>query len=565
MRSRHCLDRAGGDAGSEKLSLRAAGLPFLFVTAREEIDRLQRRLFARQKRLIAASVQGMNKDLRAYEARVQRRVRTFAREATYGELLHAVSTTDLVYVGDYHTLKQAQRSFLKLIQRRWPHRPLLIALEFVQGRHQKALDDYLARKINEEEFLTRIEYRRHLAFDVWPHFKPLFEEARKQKIPAVAIDLLGTRSTTLAERDAYAARRIAAALEKHPGAQLFCLAGQLHVAPPHLPAAVARELSRHRRTLPSLTVYQNCESIWFALQARGRALEAEAALIRPGEWCLLNTPPVVAQQSYLDWIDGGESPLEPGSDRVERRFKELALLIARFLKLDSKKLRDALAQFSVYTAGDLSFIRTLPARGFTPKEIRQIERQILSRESYFIPRANAAYLANLSVNHAAEEAAHFLRHISSGAGDEPRPLLDGFYARALEEAFAFFGSKIVNPRRKCAQEADWLRLLHRGPDAFTRDVARMVLRHLRIERGETRRSALRDIYASAGPELFNAVTHALGYLLGEKLYYALAQGRLQKSELRELFLDPLDDEGAPLFVYLDLVTRLRALVVPRQS
>ncbi len=61
------------------------------------------------------------------------------------------------------------------------------------------------------------------------------------------------------------------------------------------------------------------------------------------------------------------------------------------------------------------------------------------------------------------------------------------------------------------------------------------------------------------------MTHALGYLLGEKLYYALAQGRLQKSELRELFLDPLDDEGAPLFVYLDLVTRLRELVVPRQS
>jgi len=535
------------------------------VTAHEEIDRLQRRLFARQKRLIAQSVHGTNDDLRAYEARAQKRVKTFAREATYGELLHAVSTADLVYVGDYHTLKQAQRSFLKLVQRRWPNRPLLLALEFVQGRHQKALDDYMARKISEETFLARIEYQRHLAFDVWPHFKPLFEEARKQKLKAVAIDLIGTRNTQLAERDAYAARKIAAAMEAHPGAQMFCLAGQLHVAPPHLPAAVARELGKRGLSLPSLTVYQNCEAIWFALEARARELVTEAVLVRPGEWCLLNTPPVVVQQSYLDWIDGGESPLDGDSDRVERRFKELTLLVARFLKLDSKKLRSELAQFSVFTAGDLSFLRTLPAQGFTKTEIRQIERQILSRESYFIPRANAAYLANLSVNHAAEEAAHFLRHISSGAGDEPRPLLDGFYARALEEAFAFFGSKIVNPRRKCAQEADWLRLLHRGPDAFTRDVARMVLRHLRIERGETRRSALRDIYASAGPELFNAVTHALGYLLGEKLYYALAQGRLQKSELRELFLDPLDDEGAPLFVYLDLVTRLRALVVPRQS
>ncbi len=535
------------------------------MTAREEIDRLQRRLFARQKRLIAQSVLGMNADLRAYEARALRRVRTFAREATYGELLHAVSTADLVYVGDYHTLKQAQRSFLKLIQRRWPNRPLLLALEFVQGRHQRSLDDYLAGRIAEDVFLARIEYRRHAAFDVWPNFRPIFEEARKQKLPAVAIDLLGTRTTTLAERDAFAARRITQAMRANPGAQMLCLAGQLHVAPPHLPAAVSRELGKHGLSLPTLSVYQNCESIWFALQARGRGLEAEAALVRPGEWCLLNTPPVVAQQSYLDWIDGGESPLDGDSDRVERRFKELALLIAKFLKLDSKKLRDELADFSVYTAGDLSFIRTLPERGFSKKEIRQIERQIVSRESYFIPRAKAAYLANLSVNHAAEEAAHFLRHVASGAGDEARPLLDGFYARALEEAFAFFGSKIVNPRRKCAQEADWLRMLHRAPDPFTKEVAKMVLRHLRIERGDLRRSALREIYASAGPELFNAVTHALGYILGEKLYFALAQGKLQKSELRELFLDPLDDEGAPLLVYLDLSTRLRELVVPRQS
>jgi hypothetical protein len=98
------------------------------VDAREEMRRLQHRLFLRQRRLIARSVQGSNADLRAYEASASRRLRSFVREATYGELLHAVSTADLVYVGDYHTLKQAQRSFLKLVQRRWPRRPLQLAL-----------------------------------------------------------------------------------------------------------------------------------------------------------------------------------------------------------------------------------------------------------------------------------------------------------------------------------------------------------------------------------------------------------------------------------------------------
>ena len=44
------------------------------------------------------------------------------------------------------------------------------------------------------------------------------------------------------------------------------LAGQLHVAPPHLPAAVAR-LSGPARPL---VVYQNCERIWWELERDGR-------------------------------------------------------------------------------------------------------------------------------------------------------------------------------------------------------------------------------------------------------------------------------------------------------
>jgi hypothetical protein len=535
------------------------------VTVRKEIYRLQRRLYARQKRLIAASVHGLNADFVAYEAEAARRVRTFSREATYGELLHAVSTADLVYVGDYHTLKQAQRSFLKLVQRRWPRRPLRLALEFVQGRHQKHLDDFLAGRSSEDVFLERIEAQRHHAFGIWPHFRPILEEARKQRLPVVGIDLLATRGNTLAQRDAFAARRIAEASMQTPGGQVFVLAGQLHVAPPHLPAAVDAVLHARGLRAPSLTVYQNAESIWFELQREGREHEVEAVLVRPGEWCLLGTPPVIVQQSFLDWIEDGAAADDSETERPEQRFKELARLVARFLNLDGKPLREALEQVQVYTAGDLSFLANLPARGFKAKEIKQIERQILSRESYFIPSAHLAYLANLSVNHAAEEATHFLRHVTSGAGTEARPLVDGFYARALEEALAFFGSKIVNPRRKCAREAEWTRLSHRAPQPFTRDVARTVLRHLKIERGEARPTALKAITGSSGPELFNAVTHALGYMLGEKLYYALRDGLLHKRELRDLFLDPFADEGAPFLVYLDLVTRTRGVLLPERS
>jgi hypothetical protein len=528
-------------------------------TARDEIGRLQRALFQRQRRLIADAVQRPTPEFTAYEARARRRVRRHLREAAYDELLEAVAQSDLVYVGDYHTLKQAQRSFLKLVQRLAPRgRPTLLALEFVQGRHQPALDEYLGGRLSASELLERIEYRRHQRFEVWPHFAPIFEEARRRKLPVVAID----RAGTLAERDQYAARRIAAAVARHPRAQVLALTGQLHVAPPHLPAAVARALGRSGRGLQALSVYQNCEDIYWALQAEGRELDVEAVLIRPGEWCLINTPPVVVQQSYLDWIEGGDAPLE--SDHPERRFKELALLVARFLKLDDGAFREALDGVQIYTSADLGFLGRLPERGFSRREIGTIRRQILARESYYIPRARIAYLANLSVNHAAEEATHFLRHVVSGATDEPRGNVDSFYARALEEAYAFCGSKIVNPRRKCPHEPEFERLA-RGPDRFQRDVARFVLAHKRLERGERPGVALRNLYAGSDAELFNAVTHSLGYILGERLYYALARGRILKREVRQLFLDPLDEDGTPILTYLDLASRLADVRIPPRS
>jgi hypothetical protein len=153
--------------------------------------------------------------------------------------------------------------------------------------------------------------------------------------------------------------------------------------------------------------------------------------------------------------------------------------------------------------------------------------------------------------------------VAPGAHEEPRGLVDSFYARALEEAYAFCGSKIVNPRRKCPHEPQFERLL-RGPDRFQREVARFVLLHKRLERGSRRRTPLKSLYGHDA-DLFNAVTHSLGYILGERLYYALALGQISKAEVRHLFLDPLDDEGAPLLTYFDLASRVAEVPIPQRS
>jgi hypothetical protein len=514
------------------------------TAARAEILRLQQALFRRQQRLLNAQVHGYTPVFRRYEARYRRRVAGFERTATMDELVSAALAADVVHVGDYHTLQQAQAAFVKLVGRvAGRGREVVLALESVEAKSQPDVDRYLAGRLGERGFLARV--RRSYTRDTWPNVRPIFDAARALGLRIVALERSGRGS--LSERDRFWARRIAGVLKERPEPLVMALTGQLHCAPPHLPAAVRKAVGRRR--VRQLVVYQNAERVSWQLAREGHAHDVEAVRLGAGEYCLVNTSPLVVQQSFLDWLEGGGDLVE--TSEPERRFKELARGIAAFLGIE---VGDAVDGVEVFTAGDLSFLVDLRASGlFSARELALIERQILAQESYYIPKARIAYLATLSLSHAAEEAAHFLRHMVTGDEGPARGLLDSFYGRTLEEAYAFFASKIVNPCRRAPQEADFERL-RRSRDPGEARVAALVLSHKAMERGE-RGGRLRRLYRSPDVELFHAVTHSLGYILGDQLYSALVRGTLPREEARELFLDPLEGEGDPSRTYFALVER----------
>ncbi len=537
--------------------------------ARRELVALHRAIYERQKAEIDASVQGYSAAFRAYERSYRRRVRRYRRRISYDEVIRRAAAADLVYVGDYHTLKQAQKAFTKLVERSLGHgRPAALALEFVQSAHQVHLDRYLAGRIREATFLRRIEYPAHHIFPVWPAFKPIFELARLLGLPVFGIDLAG-EGATLSRRDRHAAALLAELWRQQPERQIFVLTGQLHVAPPHLPDAVDRAARRLGLPPPRrLVVYQNCEDIFWRLTAEGLEHETEAVEVSDEELSLMNTSPIVAQQSYLNHLHADDT-LEIDPETVpERTFKEMCRVLCAFLELDPK---DALEQVTVYSLGDLSFFHDLRRSGaFSKHEIAFMRRQILASESYFIPRMRLVYLANLSINHAAEEAAHFLRHVFTEDDGDRDGLVDAFYARVLNEALAFLGSKIINPRRKAPHRPRlerWVEAWRAGQrqrlEALEVRAAELVLAHLDLEAGR-RVPGLRDaLYGASDAELFNAVTHMLGYILGDRLYYAMISGKATKAEIRELFLDPLDEEGAAFHMYFYWAERVRRVRIPR--
>jgi hypothetical protein len=69
---------------------------------------------------------------------------------------------------------------------------------------------------------------------------------------------------------------------------------------------------------------------------------------------------------------------------------------------------------------------------------------------------------------------------------------------------------------------------------------------------------------NTGPALFNAITHILGYILGDQLYYALVRGRFSREAAKKLYYEPFEEEGSALLLYLELSTRVGSIRTPQR-
>lgn len=493
---------------------------------------LQLSLFRLQKTEIRRALAGTSRAFQDYEARYHRATASFQRPVTRDSLDHELHQADVVMVGDYHTLRLAQATYVDLVRTAVRSgRRVVIALEFVEGRHQHHIDDYLKGKTTDREFLDAIGHPYRAAFDVWPGFKPIFELAKEKKLQVKAIDLRASGARSLDRRDEYAAKQIARASRGKDRPLVMVLIGQYHIAPAHLPRRLAGKVPRARQLL----IFQNAEGVYWRLARQGRIGEVEVVRIDDRCRCVINTSPVVCQQSFLDYVEAesGDAPLD--ERRATQTFKRLARLIAGELDTGIEK---ALEEVLVFTPGGLGRLsESLEQRGdFEKRELSEIRRYVLERESAYVPGARLAYLASLSLNHAAEEAAHFVRHVCVGpAMDAPRTFEEAFYARCLEEALGFVGSRLVNPARKCTRLEAWRDLYNSG-EPGAKKIAAYVLA-LSSLGGEGPKAA-RPLLPLGDETLFHAVSHALGYLMGDALWRAYQSGKLHRAELQSLFKDP---------------------------
>lgn len=544
-------------------------------SARKQLLQIHRRLVRRIKREIDVSIGALNPIIRKYKREYNDEFRHY-HISSKRELIEAILESDVVFVGDYHTLLNAQQTLLKIIEDVLPRRlDIVLAVEMVRKDDQGVLEEYLRGDISEDEFLRRIDYERMWGFP-WNYYKPIFEIAKTNDLRVVGINSYTEGEPhTMEERDQAAAEVIAWEVIDRPGALIIVFDGDLHIAAPHLPGKVKRILRAHGLKRKMLRVFQNSENIYWRL-AENYNEHVDVVRLRREAFCVMNTVPLVKYQSYLNWENNHEelhSSLQSDwmlstnkSLNHSEQMHQIVWTITEFFEIKEKGLDD----FTVYTTGDLNFLERMRASGeYSPEEIKEITVQILKNESYFITRGHILYLANLSMDCAAEEAAHFINHQCAGSADEPLDFQQDFYYRTMKEAIGWLGSKVINPKRSFYTEQDFYDFLRDNVgrklsphDAEVRRISRYVKQHKAMERklfktGGDKPTLRRILHLPIS--LHIGVTHALGYMLGEKLYQAMVSSLVSKAEMRRLFYEPLHEPDYAFEVYMRYAKKLDTL------
>ncbi|MEW6026084.1 MAG: ChaN family lipoprotein [Planctomycetota bacterium] len=566
------------------------------MSIRQELIEIQKRLVKKLKTELYLDYCRKNPQIDSYYEDYKQLTSRYERIATKQELVEQVLASDITYLGDYHTLRQSQKTLIRLLESIYSAetplektRPIILALEMIQSKHQDALDQYLDRKIDEASFLKAIDYDKTWGFE-WNHYKVILDFARTHHLKVIALNsepslsTKGEKASSLHRRDKLAARIIAQTRIQNPQSIIIALFGDLHISEKHLPLEVDKILPAPAK---KLIICQNSERIYWQLAQAGEEQRIDVVKIKDNVYCVINTTPLTMFQSCVHWYnqerqikthpahkDWSESDL---STSFIDEVAQLIRTICEFLEMEVPKT-DSL---TVCTAQDMELLRHIKKETLSAEEARHLETDLLKTESYFIEDADTICLTNLSLNHASEQASHFIHHkyiedktlyatrSTSAKGGSASGGQDEFYYAVLREAMGFLGSKVINHKRMCYKELDFSDFLtqYKGKRLSTKhlkevyQISLFVAEHKRREKefGETSKWPTYKKVSYLSTDEFISISHALGYMLGDKLYDGVMQGIIKRSEIRSLFQNPLKRRKEPLEKYLHLIGRTQTI------
>ncbi len=508
-------------------------------------------------------------------------VSNYAEISSKAELFKDIDDAQIVYCGDFHTLKRSQYSAIKILRfLKEQGRKVYLGLELVPTNFESIANDFVENEISEKDFLEEIKYDRIWGFP-WANYQPLFELAKQLNIPILGLNLVDGGYQSLSDRDQVAAERMVDCLHKQPDAVILCLYGDLHIAQKHIPQKVENLIKKRKmKKIKTVSVFQNSDEIYWKLLESNQAHKVDVVKLSSHAYCILSSTPWIKWQSYQSWVEESNNLLEEKEEETFGYYElpdffhdilKFAEDILGFLKEDLPTLED----FEVYTAFDTKVTDKIDqyfeSVEHAPKKAIQkiLETEMIENRSILIPDQSVIYLLDFSQNRAAEKSSQWVATKLTdqlcvyGKDFDEREL---FYRIILWEAIGYFGSKIINPKRKCDQYKDFERLLERvkgkrmtAKGRAEKIVAQEVLKHREFEQmkleSKENIQPPRKIF-NLKPKLFFLSAQSLGQILGDQLYSKVVADKVSLKVVQKLFTS-LTLQNPAQKVYWELAAQIK--------
>lgn len=468
------------------------------------------------------------------------------------QLMKRLFNSRLVLSADFHAFAQSQRANLRLLRGLPQDKPLILAMECFEAKHQKYIDLFLRGKISERIFLRKIAWESRWGFP-WSHYRPLIELARRRQWDIVGLNKHFENRTdkTLHKRDEYSAGILSRLLKTYPEALVYVIFGDLHLAAKHLP----KEISKRNPGIikESTLIFQNSEELYFRLAESNQETDVDTLCADKNKFCLLESPPWVKWQSYLLYLEQTfDHGLEEG-DEIE--YTDTISSLIEFLSAELR-IKITHEDLAVYSPRQDSFLSQLE-EGLKADEIRSAEFLIASDRSFLLTNRGAIYLSRPTINHAASVAGQYIHAKLSKRKHSLLDMPKYFLPLIWVEAVGFFFSKLINHRRKAENfenlRAQLASLTEKGQgrEILALSLERRMIDLVWLETGKLRRKKLLTKRRSS----YLGAAKVLGHILGDRLFEAYREKKISRELLLRWLKQPLEREDFELF-YLHLARRL---------
>lgn len=350
-----------------------------------------------------------------------------AEECEEEEMVAAMRVAPLTLVGDFATSALPK----ELAQMALEHAPgATLAVTLPDASHQLLLEDFLANRTSAAKFFADAGLGERIPRFAWRPYAGLLMAAAKlgRRVELVEPDL----SLSLPTRQEVVVRRLAQLAERGP---VVALLGELRLA--NLALKELPEQLRER----SVRLLCDTAGPYFEQISRGHDGSGTAQLDRL-TWGRQTQPPLTRLLGFINWCEEDEESLD--GPAMATRFRSFAQTIRRHFELPPFRP----GQLTVFAPGDPRYLAAAAATGsYGGAQMEHLATSYTNGQSRYLPEANIAYLGQPAISHVAEEAAHFVRTRTGGAG-VGLATEDRFWSIAIHEMAAYLGSKVMVPRRR---------------------------------------------------------------------------------------------------------------------